>query len=335
MRYDVEADWHLLNTCNYRCSYCFFSPDVLGEKLAVHASPETWTRAFDRTGLTWLIHLTGGEPTAYPDFAELCQLLTEKHYLSFNSNLTQNSLIDFANRVDPARVNFINAGLHIEERQRRNGLQKFLDHVGYLQERKFPVFVSVVGTPEVLAEVDDVVAPTEPLGFVPVPKLMRGTYKGRNYPDAYTSSERAAFVALAAKARKSYGPRIDVRKERPTIDVFGDQQHVEGMPWFRGRRSSAGQKFVSLHPDGTVYRCETKQSNLLGNILDGSLRLQVEKSICDSDYCFYFCLKYADPPRVSLSSSFLRNTRAWRKIRKSPAWRALRGYGGCRAGEQR
>ncbi len=23
MRYDIEADWQLLNTCNYRCDNCF------------------------------------------------------------------------------------------------------------------------------------------------------------------------------------------------------------------------------------------------------------------------------------------------------------------------
>ena len=30
-KYDIEADWQLLNTCNYRCEYCFFPDAVLGE----------------------------------------------------------------------------------------------------------------------------------------------------------------------------------------------------------------------------------------------------------------------------------------------------------------
>src|SRR5262245_1369852 len=47
----------------------FFPPAVLGEKLTVHGEPDVWRRAFDRTGLTWLLHITGGEPTIYPRFA--------------------------------------------------------------------------------------------------------------------------------------------------------------------------------------------------------------------------------------------------------------------------
>jgi MoaA/NifB/PqqE/SkfB family radical SAM enzyme len=110
MRYDMEADWQLLNTCNYRCPYCFFPPLTLGEKLTVHAEPEVWRRVIDRTGLTWLLHITGGEPTIYPRFAELCQLLTATHYLSFSSNLTHSSVVDVAKRVDPSRISFIRRG---------------------------------------------------------------------------------------------------------------------------------------------------------------------------------------------------------------------------------
>ena len=158
--YDIEADWQLLNTCNYRCEYCFFPPAMLGERLIVHGEPELWKRAFDRTGLTWLLHITGGEPTIYPRFAELCQLLAVNHYLSFNSNLTHASIIEVAKRVDPSRVSFINAALHPEERLLRKGLSKFLEHVACLKERNFPVFVTIVATPDVLSRVDQITALT-------------------------------------------------------------------------------------------------------------------------------------------------------------------------------
>jgi hypothetical protein len=35
MDYDVEADWLLLYTSNYRCTYFFFSAETLSEKLKV------------------------------------------------------------------------------------------------------------------------------------------------------------------------------------------------------------------------------------------------------------------------------------------------------------
>jgi MoaA/NifB/PqqE/SkfB family radical SAM enzyme len=303
MRYDVEADWQLLNTCNYRCPYCFFPPVVLGEELTIHAEPEVWRRAIDRTGLIWLLHITGGEPTIYPRFAELCQLLTARHYLSFNSNLTHSSVVDIAKRVDPSRISFINAGLHAEERERRKGLSKFLKHAAHLNEQNFPVFISVVGTPDVLCRVDEIIALTAPIGLAPIPKLLRGAFNGKIYPEAYSATERSTFVEFARRARESYGPLLRVLSERPSIDVFGDENYVDGIPSFGGRMCSAGEKFVSLQPDGRIYRCEAKQSNYLGNILDASYRFQTGKSPCDSKYCFYWCLKYADAPsQVSIKA---------------------------------
>ena len=322
VRYDIEADWQLLNTCNYRCAYCFLPPVVLGEKLTVHGEPEAWRRAFDRTGLTWLLHITGGEPTVYPRFAELCQLLTAKHYISFNSNLTQPSIVEVAKRVDPSRVNFINAGLHAEERQLRKGLTKFLEHAACLKERGFPIFISIVATSDVLSRVDEIVALTEPIGLTPIPKLMRGAYKSRIYPEAYTVKERSTFIEFGTRARESYRPLLRVLSERPSIDVFGDGNYVDGTPEFRGRKCSAGEKFVSLQPDGQVYRCEEKQSNYLGNILDDSFQPRTGKSRCDSNYCFYFCLKYADAP--SFSAALIRDTtKLSRTIRGSAALRKI------------
>src|SRR5262249_16555667 len=241
-------------------------------KLTVYAEPEMWKRAIDRTGLTWLLHITGGEPTIYPRFAELCQLLTATHYLSFNSNLTHSSVVDVAKRVDPSRISFINAALHAEERERRKGLAKFLNHAACLKERNFPVFISVVSTPDVLSRVDEIIALTAPIGLAPIPKLLRGVYKGKIYPGAYSVTEKSTFIEFARRARESYGQHLSVFGERPTVDVFEDENYLDGLPGFGGRMCSAGEKFVRIKPDGEIYRCEVKQSNYLGNILEGSFR---------------------------------------------------------------
>src|SRR4030095_11442248 len=108
-------------------------------KVQVHATPAEWRTAFDRTGKTWLLHLTGGEPSHYPGFAELCAALTGRHIISLNTNLTGPSLLDFAGQIDPARVRFINAGLHPAERARRDGLPVFLRHAEALLARGFPL----------------------------------------------------------------------------------------------------------------------------------------------------------------------------------------------------
>jgi len=129
VNYQIEADWQLLNTCNYRCNYCFFSSEVLGEKLKTYADADEWSKAFETSGLRWLLHLTGGEPSLYPNFVGLCEQLTQQHFISINSNMTNRSWEGFAERVDPGRVSFINGGLHLEEREQRRGNEVFLKSV--------------------------------------------------------------------------------------------------------------------------------------------------------------------------------------------------------------
>ena len=292
MRYDVEADWYLLDTCNYRCGYCFLNEATLGKKLVTSAEPEIWRNAYDATGLTWLLHLTGGEPSLYPDFVDLASALTERHYLSLNSNMTGSSLRAFPERIDPGRVSFINAGLHLAERERKRGEADFIRHVGMLRERGFPVFVSIVATPEALERGADAMALLDPLGMPPVPKLLRGSYRGRQYPRDYSEIDRRRFRVLARAAREFYAPLLARMPERPSIDPFYDDRHLYGIPDYRGRSCRAGQNFVSVSKDGEVHRCS--KNTRLGNLLDGTLSLLSGPEACNTSYCFYFCEKYAE-----------------------------------------
>ncbi|MGH7488978.1 MAG: radical SAM protein, partial [bacterium] len=224
MRYDIEADWILLQTCNYRCSYCFASPQTLGQKLRTFATPQQWRAAFDATDRTWLLHITGGEPSIYPGLVDLCETLAERHYLSLNSNLTHGSLADFARRVDPSRVNFINAGFHLEERDRRSGHAAFVANGEALCARGFSLLVSLVATPAALERFDDAATILRPLGLVPIPKLFRGVHQGSHYPEAYSPLDKKRFAYCARLARECYAPILERMAERPSVDLFGDDE---------------------------------------------------------------------------------------------------------------
>jgi MoaA/NifB/PqqE/SkfB family radical SAM enzyme len=290
-RYGLEADWQLLNTCNYRCNYCFFSDEMLGEKLRTCASVQEWRAAFDATEDVWLLHMTGGEPSIYPQFVELCQALTERHYISINSNLTHSSLVDFAERIDPSRVSFINASLHLVEREGRSGNAKFLRHADLLRSKGFPIMVSLVATPTALARFPDAVALLRPVGLFPIPKLLRGPYEGRHYPTAYSELDKVRFRAYAAEARRSYQTAIARMAEPPSINMFSDDEFLEGEPSFTGVPCDAGYRFVGINPNGDVFRCSSATS--LGNLLDGTFAARSGPAPCDTAYCFYFCRKYA------------------------------------------
>ena len=240
MRYDIEADWHLLNTCNYRCGYCFFPAAVLGEKLQTVATSREWRTAFDATGLNWLLHITGGEPSIYPKFVELCQLLTERHYISINSNLTNSSFVDFAEKLEPQRVSFINAAMHPEEGRSRGGLSKFLHHAQLLHSKGFPIIVSLVATPWALAHFEEAIAILEPIGLFPVPKLLRGPFNGGSFPNAYTALERSQFRRFCRVAQQFYEPSMSRTIERPSIDMFGDDDFLHGVPSYTDALCDAG-----------------------------------------------------------------------------------------------
>ena len=293
MNYDIEADWKLLNPCNFRCSYCFIAPSQLASKMRCYASAAEWKAAFAKTGKTWLLHMTGGEPSIYFDFAALCRAVTEDHFMSLNSNLTHGAIAEFARSVDPRRVSFINAGLHLEEREARIGHASFLRHADLLRDAGFPLFVSMVATPTALRRFDEAAQLLRPLGLFPVPKLLRETFEGRQYPGAYTPAEKVRFGVLAEAARAFYGGALAGRAERPSIDIFGDDAFVDGTPSYAGRSCEAGRRFVSIEPDGGVFRCSPKTR--LGNLLAGSFAPRPAPAPCDTSYCFYFCQKYAAP----------------------------------------
>ena len=292
MQYDIEADWRLLDTCNYACAYCFSSEHLLRRPLKTFATAEAWRDAFHATGRTWLLHMTGGEPTIYPDFAALCSLLTEQHFISMNTNLSRPSVYAFADTINPDRVSFINAGLHYAERLERQGMDRFIDHLRPLLDRDFPVYASVVATPEVFAGMQEVIEALRPAGILPVPKLLRSRHNDLLYPEAYTQHERRLFFRYSDLARESYAS-LPISRSPPTINPFSDADFIMGVPSYIGRMCDAGRRFVSIRPNGSVQRCSSKTK--LGNLLDGTFAPRAAPAPCDTSYCYYFCEKYARP----------------------------------------
>ena len=74
----LRVNWHLGNTCNYKCSYC--DPKLnRGDipwvtidraKQVIDEIVSTYSKQFNKD--TFIFELTGGEPTVYPGIEELC-----------------------------------------------------------------------------------------------------------------------------------------------------------------------------------------------------------------------------------------------------------------------
>jgi MoaA/NifB/PqqE/SkfB family radical SAM enzyme len=297
LKYDIEADWNLLDGCNFRCAYCFSPPDVLASKLRTYATAQEWAASFDAAGCTWLVHMTGGEPSIYPGFVDLCAAITQRHFISINSNLTYHrSLTDFAERIDPSRISFINAALHLEERERRTATTAFIRNVDLLRSKGFPVLVSLVATPSALARFEGAQRLLEPTGLTPIPKLFRGVFNGQTYPKAYSDDEKHRFRTFCQKARQVYQPIFERNSEWPSIDMLHDDRHLDGVPSFTGVSCDAGHRFVRITADGDVQRCG--EGETFGNILARTFAPRQRPTPCNNEYCYYWCNKYTLPDRT-------------------------------------
>jgi len=295
MQYDVEADWMLLETCNFRCPYCFFGEEVLGAKRRLYGTPQEWEEGFKSTGKTWLLHITGGEPTIYQGFVDLCERLTQNHYLSINTNLTQNCVMDFAQRINPERIHFINAAIHYEEREKKASLDVFIKYIHELKKANFTVLLSLMMTPHVLSNFKKISSRFNDAGHDVIPKVVRGTYQGRHFPSSYSAEEKRFLEQYTTDAREKHADIIRDMGELPTIDMFSDARFLDGVKDYRGRQCGTGSKFVTIAPDGTVASC--KAAEVLGNILAQNVKFLKGPKFCDTWYCPYFCEKYSSAPK--------------------------------------
>lgn len=301
MRYEVEADWNLLTTCNFRCSYCFFPHADLGAKISVYGTSAQWKEGFDSTGKTWLLHMTGGEPTIYPGFVDLCAQLSDKHYLSINSNLSHSSIEAFAEDINPERVHFINASVHWKERREWASHDAFIKRVHKLRKYRFNVLVSLVMTPEIVSTFDEVSRHFESQGLFVIPKIIRGNYNGKNYPAAYSANQKHSILEYLIRARKKYVGVIDRMGEPATINMFGDSLFINGFSNYRGKVCGSGYNFVMIRPDGSVIRCASEEN--LGNILLKNIKFLHSPKPCNTSGCPYFCEKYTSPQFAGANQS--------------------------------
>ncbi len=296
--YDVEADWILLRTCNFRCAYCAIPVEELAGRITTYATPATWLEAFNATGKRWLLHLTGGEPSIYPDFVELCVQLTRNHFIAINTNLSHPHLDDFCERIDPKRVHYINAAIHYDERGRRGSLDVFIERVRRFQLRGITMLVSAVMTPAMVDVLPSLQEHFETRGLFIIPKAMRGWHEGSLFPQSYTDAQRTFLRDYLGRARQKYAA-VSARLDRlATIKLLEEERFLTRIPDYTGRLCAAGSKFAQIAPNGDVLRCNSGQK--LGNVLMRDVNLFKGPRRCDTTYCPYYCEKYTSAPFVPL-----------------------------------
>lgn len=259
--------WVMNQRCNFTCEYCFYAKEYLAvENPKVgNYSPEHIAGQFNNTGDEWYIYLNGGEPFLYPKFIDLCEKLTKRHYISINSNISTSNCLEFADRIDPEKVYSIEASLHIQERDQRNGLQKYLKYFLNFQEKGFPIQVVYVTYPDLLDRIEDDIKMLKDAGIKIVNlKVFRGYYKLKYYPQAYSKEQRTLI-------------------EKHALDKNEFNILDESLSFF-GKKCTAGHDFFLMDPEGDVRRCSSSAKSY-GNFFDDTFRIDMSARACPFLQC--------------------------------------------------
>ena len=281
MKFDIIADWTLNTFCNFSCPYCYIPMKDRRDQARKGTDVQRIIGSFNKSGKIWLVHMSGGEPSFHPDFIDLCRGLTEKHYISMNTNLSRQSVYDFCEKIDPKRVSFVHCSLHITERDNQKALSDFIDKVHALEHAGFLVYVSQVMWPPLIDEFRQLFDLFQTKGISIRPKVFRGNYRRRGYPLFYTRAEKETilnFMTLNDEADRQTG------KTKGHINPDLDRQWVDGYVSFMGLPCSAGSKFVKINFDGTIRRCQSDPTKL-GNIYQGEFNLSDNELPCKTKIC--------------------------------------------------
>lgn len=150
----------------------------------------------DKANKIFRIQLTGigrGEPFLRPDIIKVCEALTKKHYISLSTNLTSKNISEFCEKIDPQKVIYVVASLHIKELERLNLLDVFVHNFLLCKEKGFNMIAVEVAYPKFFDEVGKYKELFKKkgieFGFFP----FQGIYHSKEYPTAYTEQELEVF----------------------------------------------------------------------------------------------------------------------------------------------
>jgi glycosyltransferase involved in cell wall biosynthesis/MoaA/NifB/PqqE/SkfB family radical SAM enzyme len=288
--YDAIINWNLTMNCNFSCVYCnnkneahegsgrfestdkekrlknlkweedrikypdtrmTINPDFDFEKLA---------SVLDRTGKTFKIRLLGGEPFVYPNFIDLCQTLTRKHYIDVESNFTSVLVKKFCDTVDPGRVQDIRVALHIEELEKNGLVGRFFENFEYCKTRGFNIIPIVVVYPGIINKIVNYRDCMLEDGIKLYMHPFVGYYNGKEYPASYTKKE--------------------------IVSLNLDLELISFLRITKSQPCSAGKSSFVAFPSGDIFPCyqlDKKIGNLNSEIkpFDRIINCPFDKCSCD------------------------------------------------------
>jgi MoaA/NifB/PqqE/SkfB family radical SAM enzyme len=256
--------WSIINQCNFHCSYCFIHDKHIEPiiPIDIHKLKENLSLLQKE----WVFYITGGEPFLEKKIVEICKIITQKHYVSLNTNLSLKEVFHFADEINPERVLSISAAVHINEREKRDkNLRSYIEKICYLQKKGFNIIVSYVVSPDLLGRVKDDMEHLRASGVEKVRmKVFRGIYKGKFYPDAFNNEEREFLKTIEF--------------DYPELDILLKKHN------YRGKQCRAGKDFFIMDRNGNLKRC-SNTFRTYGNFFESSMNRDAVIRPCPVKKC--------------------------------------------------
>ncbi len=200
--YDAWLHWNVTRKCNFDCEYCFSHDKNVTSEAPKKIDVEKLLSVLNKTGKSFRVGFTGGEPFLVPNFLESAGALTEEHFISINTHLTSSKIKEFAEAIPHEKVLFIQASLHFDELEKRNLKSRFIENYSLLKERGFNIFAEAVAFPPFISRLEEFREFYEKEGIDFSFGVFIGIYDGKKYPESYTDKEISAFGLYASEQRK-------------------------------------------------------------------------------------------------------------------------------------
>jgi len=255
--YDAMLQWMTDSRCNLRCEYCSTNPSLKENPKLYDIDISALISTLNKTKKIFRINFAGdGEPFLIQNIINIFIALTEKHYISFNTNLTSNKIKEFSEKICPDKVISIVASLHIKELERLDLMDVYISNFLLLKEKGFKIRASVVAYPGLIDEADEYkkffIEKGIKLRFDP----FIGNFKGREYPAGYNEEE---------------------------LNMFGMNRSSMKRYYNKLKLCNAGYNFAVVESNGDVKICMQVHESL-GNIYK-EIKFKDNMIRCPNDFC--------------------------------------------------
>lgn len=153
----------LTNICDLRCPYCY-APKHVGKLSATKVI--AWLDELDRNGSIG-VGFGGGEPTLYPELAEICQYAAQKTSLAVTITTHTHHLNESWMQKLKGNIHFLRASMdgigETYEALRGRSFQSFFDQLCYVREIA-PFGINYVVNASTLPDIDNAVDFVESVG---------------------------------------------------------------------------------------------------------------------------------------------------------------------------